>query len=302
MNMIYPTLVVVGGAALLVDFFGHKKGEVMSIKTASLWSVFWILCGILMGGLIYLEMGATAASQYFAGYAMEKALSVDNLMVFSAIFAYYKIKKQDEMHTVLTYGIIGAIVFRAIFVFVGAGLFNSETHLGFSIFGLPVTLHLVMSAIFAAIIFWGAWKMLSANEADDESEDYDNVWYNRLVRRFFPKAGAMFFAAVTIELSDVVFSFDSVPAVIAVAKDTAVVYSAMLMAVLGLRALFFVLEALMKHLCHLEKAVVAILVFIGIKLIAEPLGLHISPMFSVSVVLGLLAVGVIASWLFPSKE
>lgn len=302
MNLIYPTLAVVGGAALAVDFFGHKKGEEMSVKTASLWSVFWILCGILMGGLVYLEMGANAASQYFAGYAMEKALSVDNLMVFSAIFAYYKIKKQEDMHTVLTYGIIGAIVFRAIFVTVGAGLFNSETSLGFSIFGLPVTLHLVMSVIFAAIIFWGAYGMLTANEAEDETDDYDNVWYNKLARKWFPKAGALFFAAVTIELSDVMFSFDSVPAVIAVAKDTAIVYSAMLMAVLGLRALFFVLEALMKHLHHLEKAVVAILVFIGIKLVAEPLGLDISPMLSVSVVLGLLAVGVIASLALPNKE
>lgn len=301
MNLIYPTLAIVGGAALAIDFFGHKKGEEMSVKTASLWSIFWIMCGILMGGLVYLELGADAASQYFAGYAMEKALSVDNLMVFSAIFAYYKIKKQEDMHTVLTYGIIGAIVFRAIFVTVGAGLFNNHTSL-FMLGSFDVTLHLVMSAIFAAIIFWGAYGMLTANEAEDETEDYDNVWYNKLARRWFPKAGALFFAAVTIELSDVMFSFDSVPAVIAVAKDTAVVYSAMLMAVLGLRALFFVLEALMKHLHHLEKAVVAILVFIGIKLIAEPLGLDISPMLSVSVVLGLLAVGVIASLVVPNNE
>lgn len=302
MNMIYPTLAVVGGAAFAVDFFGHKKGQEMSVKTASLWSVFWILCGILMGGLVYLELGAESASQYFAGYAMEKALSVDNLMVFSAIFGYYKIKKQEDMHTVLTYGIIGAIVFRAIFVLFGAGLFNSHISTGLSVFGVDISVHLITSAVFAAVIFWGAWKMLAANESEDEEEDYDNVWYNKLARKWFPKAGVLFFAAVTIELSDVMFSFDSVPAVIAVAKDTAVVYSAMLMAVLGLRALFFVLEALMKHLHHLEKAVVAVLVFIGIKLIAEPLGVDITPLFSVSVVLGFLALGVIASLVLPEKE
>ena len=301
MNLIYPTLAVVGGAALAVDFFGHKKGHEMSLKAASLWSVFWIFCGVLMGGLVYLEMGGAAASQYFAGYAMEKALSVDNLMVFAAIFGYYKIKKQEDMHTVLTYGIIGAIVFRAIFVTVGAGLFNSEVHL-FNVAGFGVTLHLIISWIFGLIIFASAKGMLSSNEAEDEEDDYDNVWYNKLARKYFPTAGALFFAAVTIELSDVMFSFDSVPAVIAVAKDSAIVYSAMLMAVLGLRALFFVLEALMKHLCHLEKAVVAVLVFIGLKLIAEPLGFDLSPIGSVSVVLGLLAVGVIASFIFPSKE
>ncbi|MCS5737350.1 TerC family protein, partial [Herbiconiux daphne] len=144
MNLIYPTLAVVGGAAFAVDFFGHKKGEKMSIKTASLWSIFWILCGIAMGGLIYLEQGSAAMSQYFAGYAMEKALSVDNLMVFAAIFGYYKIYKQEDMHTVLTYGIIGAIVFRALFVFFGATLFNSEIEL-FSVMGFEVTLHLAIS-------------------------------------------------------------------------------------------------------------------------------------------------------------
>ncbi|MCS5737076.1 TerC family protein, partial [Herbiconiux daphne] len=201
----------------------------------------------------------------------------------------------------LTYGIIGAIVFRAIFVTVGAGLFNSEVILA-SVAGFEITLHLVISCLFALVIFWSAWKMLAANEAEEEEDDYDNLWYNKLARKWFPKAGALFFAAVTVELSDVMFSFDSVPAVIAVAKDTAVVYSAMLMAVLGLRALFFVLEALMKHLCHLEKAVVAVLVFIGIKLIAEPVGFDISPLLSVGVVIGLLATGVIASLVFPSKS
>lgn len=301
MNLIYPTLAVVGGTALAIDFFGHKKGHEMSVKTASLWSVFWIMCGILMGGLIYLEMGSTAASQYFAGYAMEKALSVDNLMVFAAIFGYYKVTKQEDMHTCLSYGIIGAIIFRAIFVTVGAGLFNSELNL-FSVMGFEVTLHLVISCLFALVIFWSAAKMLSSNEAEDEEDDFDNVWYNKLARKWFPTAGALFFAAVTIELSDVLFSFDSVPAVIAVAKDTAVVYSSMLMAVLGLRALFFVLEAMMKHLCHLEKAVVAVLVFIGIKLVAEPLGFDITPMYSVAIVLGALATGVLASLAFPTKE
>ncbi|MFW3388097.1 UNVERIFIED_CONTAM: hypothetical protein RF648_19090, partial [Kocuria sp. CPCC 205274] len=188
MNLIYPTLAVVGGGALLVDFFGHKKGEKMGVKAASLWSVFWILCGIAMGGLIYLEQGTAAASQYFAGYAMEKALSIDNLMVFSAIFGYYRIVKQEDMHTVLTYGIIGAIIFRAIFVFFGASLFNSELGL-FNLFGFEVTLHLLVSWVFAAVIFWSAKAMLSSNESEDEEDDYDNMWYNKVARRWFPKAG-----------------------------------------------------------------------------------------------------------------
>lgn len=304
MNLIYPTLAIIGGGALLVDIFGHDRNKEMGFKSAVKWSLFWVFCGLLMGGAIYLEKGGMATSQYFAGYAMEKALSVDNLMVFMAIFTYFGVKSQVAQHRVLTYGIIGAVVFRAIFASAGTELFH---------------LHWTVQVLFGLIVIWSAKALIFGGD-EDEDVDYSQTWYAKLVNKVYPFAAvenpttffirkngvkcvtALFMCVVTIELSDVMFSFDSVPAVIGVSKDIDIVYAAMMMAVLGLRALFFVLKSLMKHLHHLEKAVALVLVFVGGKLILEPMGVDINPMHSLVVVLGLLSSGVMASYLFPSKD
>lgn len=304
MNLIYPTLAIVGGGALLIDIFGHDHKKEMSVSTAVKWSLFWIFVGLVMGGLIYVEKGGIAMGEYFAGYAMEKALAVDNLMVFMAIFAYFGVKSQVAQHKVLTAGILGAIVFRGIFASLGTELYH---------------LHWTIQCLFGAVVIWSAKAIMFGGE-EDEEVDYGNTWYAKLIGKFIPydptpnpdtffvrhREGlyvtVLFMCAVTIELSDVMFSFDSVPAVIGVAKETDIVYAAMLMAVLGLRALYFVLESLMKHLCHLEKAVALVLVFVGVKLMAEPFGLDIHPMYSLVVVLGFLALGVLASLIFPAKE
>lgn len=313
MNLVYPTLAVIGGGALLIDIFGHDHKKEMKVSTAIMWSVFWLFCGLVMGGCVYLEMGATAASEYFSGFAMEKALSLDNLMVFMAIFAYFGVRSQLAQHKVLTYGIIGAVVFRAIFASAGSYLFH---------------LHWTVEVIFGLIVIWSAKAIVFGGD-DDEDVDYSQTWYAKLINKVYPYDStpnpasffttrynklpsgatkavkcvtALFMCVVTIELSDVMFSFDSVPAVIAVSKELPVIYSAMMMAVLGLRALYFVLEALMKHLHHLEKAVALVLVFVGAKLIVAPMGLSVDPIYSLVVVLGLLATGVVASLIFPPKD
>ena len=302
MNLIYPTLILIGGGALLIDMFGHKQDKEMSFSTAVKWSLFWLFCGFLMGGAIYFEKGSEAVSQYFAGFAMEKALSVDNLMVFMAIFSYFGIKSQSAQHKVLSYGILGAVVFRGIFAGLGTELFH---------------LHWIVQVLFGVIVIWSAKAIVFGGD-DDKDIDYANTWYARLIGKvysydatpspntFFTFMGtkkcvtALFMCTLTIELSDVMFSFDSVPAVIGVSQDLDIVYSAMMMAVLGLRALYFVLESLMKHLCHLEKAVALVLVFVGAKLIAAPFGYEVNPFYSLVTVLGLLSLGVIASLILPS--
>lgn len=285
--------------SLSVDFFFHKGDD---MRSAAIWSIFWVACGIAVGGFVYLIFGADGASQYFAGYALEKALSMDNLIVFMAIFAYFGIKDVKDQHKVLLWGIAGAIIFRGIFVAVGGSLFNA--HASFSVFGYALELHTIISVVFGLIVGYSAYAMLRSNEEEDagDEEDFANKWYNRLAKRWFPKAGALVFAGITVELSDVMFSFDSVPTVIAVTKEPMIVYAAMLSAILGLRALFFVIQSLVNKLWLLEKFVIAILFFVAAKLIAEPFGVHISPLASVSIVLGLLFLGVVASLLIKPKK
>lgn len=280
---------------------------------------------------------------FLSGYVMEKALSVDNLMVFVAIFAYFKIP-DDYQHRVLHYGIISAVVFRLIFVAIGAT--------AFSVFAPGVGL------VFGLIVLWSAFKMWTSMPGDgDEPVDYSAQWYARWAVRIPPftnddHGGNFFFRAckycyrlngrispdcpsyageaapqlirvgtpmlmclIAIEISDVLFSFDSVPVVIAVTQDPVLIYSAMIFAILGLRQLYFVLTALMRYLTRLGGAVVLVLAFIGIKLVVSavvalmarigmvtPGYLHITPEISLAVVLGLLAGGVVASILWPETD
>lgn len=300
---LYLALAGVLVVSVLIDFFGHKDGHEMSFKESTLWSLFWVAMGVGLGGFIYWDYGSVAASEYFAGYAMEKALSIDNLMVFMAIFTYFNIKDSAREHKILLWGIAGALIFRGIFVSVGTEIFHAFWWVEI-LFGLLV----IYSS--KAILFGGG---------DDEEVDYDKVWYVKALKKvapvdtrvglhsFFTRVGGvrhitpLLLCLVTIELSDIIFSFDSVPAVIGVTKEPPLVYSAMIMAVLGLRALFFVLGSLMKHLTRLDFFVGIILVFVGIKLVIAR-WVEIDPITSLCTVLGLLATGVIASFVYPKKE
>ncbi|MCS5737352.1 TerC family protein, partial [Herbiconiux daphne] len=189
---------------------------------------------------VYAIYGSTGASEYFAGYALEKALSMDNLMVFMAIFSYFGVKSAKDQHKVLLWGIAGAIIFRGIFVTVGGSLFNAGSDI--TILGLYIpgeVIHILVSTLFGLIVGYSGVMMLQSNEAEGEEDDYSDKWYNKLAKKYFPTAGVLVFCGITIELSDVMFSFDSVPTVIAVTKEPMIVYAAMLSAILGLRALFF---------------------------------------------------------------
>lgn len=301
---LYIALAVVLVVSICIDFLGHKDGHEMSLKESSLWSLFWIAMGIALGGFIYWDYGSVAASEYFAGYAMEKALSVDNLMVFMAIFTYFNIKSSALRHKILLWGIAGALVFRGIFVAAGTSLFH---------------LHWSVEVLFGLIVIYSAKAILFPPE-EDEEPDYDKAWYIRALKKLYPvdtRSGITnFFTRIngkrhitpvllclaTIELSDIIFSFDSVPAVIGVTKEAPLVYAAMIMAVLGLRALFFVLGWMIKHLTRLDAFVGVILVFIGAKLVAAPLGFSMDAITSLYIVLGLLAAGVLTSLVAPKKE
>lgn len=290
--------------SIMIDFFGHKDGKEMSFKESVMWSLFWIGMGCGVGAFIYFDYGAVPASEYFSGYAMEKALSIDNLMVFMAIFSYFGIKDSSREHKILLWGIAGALVFRGIFVAAGSSLFH---------------LHWIVQVAFGAIVIWSAKALIFGGDDEDEEVNYDDTWYVKAIKKVYPVAtdpkATTFFTVVngvrhvtplllclvTIELSDVLFSFDSVPAVIGVTKEPILIYAAMIMAILGLRALFFVLGSLIKHLQHLDKAVAVILVFVGAKLIAGAFHYELDAILSLYIVLGLLASGVVASLVLPKK-
>ena len=322
--------VVLAVGAICIDLFMHRHDKPISLKSASLWSVFWIAIAMAFAGFLYVHHGSEVASLFITGYALEKVLSVDNLFVIMAIFSWFAVPN-NLRHRVLYWGVIGAIVFRGVFVAIGTSL---------------LALGPWVEIVFALIVLWTAVMMLKSGDDKDEIEDYSQHIAYRMVKRFFPiwpklkghsflisqkevdaelakpenkdvkigrtGKGAMYatplmLCLAVVELSDVMFAFDSVPAVIAVSREPLIVYSAMMFAILGLRTMYFVLEALKQYLVHLEKAVVALLFFIGLKLGLNATdhlwhhGYSISANTSLFVVLGVLAIGIIASVLLPGK-
>ncbi len=315
--------------ALAIDLLTHNKDKPVTLANASMWSIFWVAISMVFAGYLYMTHGPEVASLFVTGYALEKVLSVDNLFVFMAIFAWFNIP-DGLRHRVLYWGIIGAIVFRGIFVAIGTGLLA---------FGPWVEI------VFAAIVAWTAVMMLRSGDDEDEEEDYSqhiayrfasklfpvwpklyghNFFVNRnqlqvelqkpenkgmtLVQKGFWFSTPLFLCVCVVEISDVLFAFDSVPAIIAVSKEPLIVYSAMLFAILGLRTMYFVLEALKRYLVHLEKAVIALLFFIAGKLALNATnhiwhhGYSIDPNTSLAIVMGVLAIGIVASVLFPERE
>lgn len=315
--------------AMLLDMITHRGDKPISLAKASIWSIFWIALSLAFAGFLYVQHGPEVASLFVTGYALEKVLSVDNLFVFMAIFAWFKVP-DGLRHRVLYWGIIGAIVFRGVFVAIGTGLLA---------FGPWV------EVIFAVIVAWTAIMMLRAGGDDEEEEDYSTHLAYRFASKLFPVwpklhgnqffvsrktlegeitkpenagmslaakgaifATPLFLCLVVAEVSDVLFAFDSVPAVIAVSREPLIVYSAMLFAILGLRTMYFVLEALKRYLVHLEKAVIALLFFIAIKLGLNATdhlfhhGYSISANTSLLIVMAVLVIGIVASLIFPAKE
>jgi tellurite resistance protein TerC len=282
-----------------------------------LWSVFWIGLSLLFAAYIGYTHGHDQGMLFLTGYFLEKSLSVDNLFVFIAIFSSFSIKAELQ-HRVLYYGIIGAVIMRLIFVAAGSSVI--------AIFGAGAL------TVFGLFVLWTAWKMWQQSRQEtEEMEDYSEHWSVRLTRRFLPiypqlqghdffirKEGILcatplFLCLITVEIADVMFAFDSVPAVfsifagaeppLSVGTQTFLVYTSNIFAILGLRSLYFLLAAANRFLCHLEKAVIAILVFIGVKMLAGVAGLmHIPAVWNLIIVLGLLLAGILGSWVFPEKK
>ncbi|MEV0135555.1 TerC family protein [Dactylosporangium sp. NPDC050688] len=301
----FGTAVVV---MLAVDLFAHRKEHVIGFREAAKWSAVWVALSLAFAGLVWATLGAEAGVEFTTAWLLEKSLSVDNLFVFALIFGYFAVPKQYQ-HRALFYGVIGALIFRAIFIAAGVAIISKFT---------------VVLFVFAAILLWSAYKLLK-----DDEEDYDpstNIAV-RLVRRIVPVqqeyAGAKFFVkqgvkwvatpmlvvVVAIEAADLVFAVDSVPAVLAVSDETFIVYSSNAFAILGLRALYFLLAGMLDKFRHLSKGLAIILAFIGVKLILQAAHKTISTavpeipsLVSLAVVVVVLAGSVVLSLRHPPAE
>ena len=281
---------------LLVDLLVlNREAHEISVREAAITSAVWIAIGLSFSLVLWgvLDNGGTAAARYLTGYIVEKSLSVDNVFVWAVIFGYFSVPSKYQ-HRVLFWGIFGALVMRAIFIFAGAALLDALDW---------------MMYVFGAVLLYTAVKVFR----DDEEElDPEANPVLKLVRRFvplsehyegqklFPRHGAkllatpLFVVLVMIEITDVIFAVDSVPAILSISSDRFILFSSNALAILGLRALYFLLEAVRDRLVYLPKGLGIILFYVGVKMIVSE-WVHIDPFISLAVILGLLTITVVAS-------
>ena len=288
--VLFCVLIIV---CLWCDLHAHQADKPVSARNAAIWSCIWVGLALVFAGYIGYSFGSEQVQLFLTGYLLEKSLSVDNLFVIMAIFSSFAVKDAFQ-HRVLYYGVLGALVLRLIFVAAGSSLV--------AMFG-PYAL-----ASFGIFVLWTAWKMWQSMHSGEKEEivDYSEHWAVWYTKRFIPVhnqlSGHDFFVCLfVVEVSDVMFAFDSVPAIIAVTHDPFLVYTSNVFAILGLRSMYFLLAAGKRYLRHLEKSVVIILAYIGVKMLLDVVGIvHISPLISLGVVIGLLTIGILAS-LLPEK-
>jgi len=309
---------------LLLDLgIFNKKAHIVTSKEATIWSIIWISLSMVFSGVVYWifnqdehAIAIEKFTQFQAAYWIEKALSVDNLFVFILVFGFFKVPRHLH-HKVLFYGIIGALIFRAIFIFAGVGIINLTYLPKYFILGKAVQINIVMTLfglflVYAGIKSWGSG-------GDDDDEDFSETAGARLVKRFYKVSdnydGDKFFTVqngvrmatpllvvvAVIEFTDVLFAVDSIPAIFAISKDPFILYTSNIFAILGLRSLYFLLANFIYMFSKLPYGLAIILSFIGVKMLIAP-WYHISSPISLGIVGGVLVISVLVSIWFPEKE
>ncbi|CAM5236491.1 TerC family protein [Streptomyces pseudogriseolus] len=305
---LWIVFVVIVVVSLAVDLFAHRAAHTIGFREATAWSAAWITLAVLFGGVVFLVVGTDAGVEYTTAWLLEKSLSVDNLFVFALIFGYFQVPRAYQ-HRVLFLGVLGALVFRGLFLAAGVAVVSSFT---------------AVLYVFAAILFWSTYKIL---KGEDESFDPGRSVAVRLLRKVIPVrdeyAGPHFFVkeagrrvatpllavVAAIEAADLVFAVDSVPAVLAVSSDVFIVYTSNAFAILGLRALYFMLAGLLDRFHYLSYGLALILGFIGVKLVLQATHETVSTavpeipsLVSLAVIVVVLAVSITVSVLRPPAE
>ncbi|MEU6298534.1 TerC family protein [Streptomyces erythrochromogenes] len=294
--------------ALAVDLLAHRRAHVIGFREAAAWSGVWVGLALAFGGLVFAVVGTQAGVEYTTAWLLEKSLSVDNLFVFALIFGYFKVPRAYQ-HRVLFFGVLGALVFRGVFLAAGVAVVSRFT---------------AVLYVFAAILFYSTYKIL---KEEDDSFDPGRSLVVRLLRKVVPVSddyvGTKFFVkeagrrvatpllavVAAIEAADLVFAVDSVPAVLAVSSDAFIVYSSNAFAILGLRALYFMLAGMLDRFHYLSTGLALILAFIGVKLVLQASHELISTSVpeipspvSLAVIVVVLAASVTLSLLRPPPE
>ncbi|MEO7294655.1 MAG: TerC family protein [Candidatus Limnocylindria bacterium] len=287
--------VAIFGLLALDLFVFHREAKPVRMREAGAWVAVWVALGLAFGGWIFVTRGATSGGEYLAGYLIEYSLSMDNVFVFAVLFSYFGVPAAYQ-HRLLFWGVLGAIVFRAIFIVAGIALLE-QFHFVIYIFGL--------------LLLFTAWRMVTAGT---ENVDPSKNVFLRLIRRVIPVtdefegqsfftrrngklwATPLFAALVVIETSDIMFAIDSVPAILAITTDTFIVFTSNAFAIMGLRSLYFLLAGLIDRFEYLKYGLAALLAFAGVKMLISDV-IHIDVWVSLGIIIAILGLSIVISLL-----
>ncbi|HBU06713.1 MAG TPA: tellurium resistance protein TerC [Candidatus Magasanikbacteria bacterium] len=294
------SLVIVGFLIADLGYFNRKSHKI-EFKPALYQSLFWIFISLIFGGLIFFFMSKELAAEFLSAYVTEKMLSVDNLFVIMLIFSYFKLEEKYH-HRALFWGILGAIIFRGIFISAGAFIIHQFYWVLY---------------IFGALLIYTAIKLLR-----DKKEEHIDFKHNKVIKfahkilpftdshhngKFFFKENgkfcftSLFMIVIMVEFTDIIFAVDSIPAVFAISQNLFIVFTSNIFAIMGLRALFFLIESVLHKFHHLQKGLSFILFFIGLKMLSGIIGIHISSLISFGIIMLALVASIVLSILFPKK-
>ncbi len=278
---------------LLVDLFAHRQAHEISLREAALWSAFWVTAGVAFGVLIWNSFGEEFGQQYFAGFVIEKSLAIDNVFIWALIFAAFSVPRKYQ-HRVLFLGVVGALVFRGIFIALGSVILENFAW--------------VLYLFAAFLIYTGIQMLIKRNTHSDPTQGRFYKWFSGVVptvkkyygQKLLVRVGGVVLATplmivlVLVEFTDIIFAVDSIPAIFAVTSEPFLVFTANAFALLGLRAMYFLLADLMHRFVYLKVGLALVLVWVGIKM-----GLHdivkVPSSLSLTVILGILVIAIVAS-------
>ncbi len=279
----------------------HRDAHDIGIKEAAWYSAAWIAMALVFSGYVYWHYGAEIWMQYITAYTLEKALSMDNIFVIAMIFGYFQVRGGLQ-HRALAWGIIGAIIMRGTLIYLGVGLVHRFEWL------LPM---------FGAFLLYTAYKMLRGHDEEEGIEE--NKLYQWLAKHLpvYPKFDGtriltringrllvtrLGMSIVMVEATDLIFAVDSIPAVMGISRDPFIILTSNVFAILGLRALYFLLAGIIHRFKYLGIGLSVVLGFIGLKMLALPFGYHLPVLVSLSVVIGVVAVSIVASLMVPDDS
>ena len=303
----WPLLLAIITVALLVDLLVfHRKAHVVQIREAALESAVWVGLGLAFTGVVAWMFagqgeGGPAAVEYLTAYLIEKSLSVDNVFVWAVVFSHFAVPRQFQ-HRTLFWGIFGALVMRFAFILVGTAVINRFQ---------------ILLLVFGLFLIYTGWKIVRGK---DEHADPNDTRTLRLFRRLVPSvdhydgqklftrengkryATPLLAVLVVIEMTDLIFAVDSVPAVLAVSREQFIVFASNAWAILGLRALYFLLADMRERFVYMPQTISALLIYVGIKMTLAWRGIHIPVAISLAIILGFLVTGVVASLVVDKRR